>query len=252
MCVCKQGVGRRGRGVFGRRQALGALGVILLGCGGGDSKSGGSGGEGQGPAASCSEISEEEAGDHPDKQTLIAQDTFYRSDISEGKPGVPLTLELVLSYADGACLPIAGANVEVWHADAGGVYSEYEAGRTAGPAVSTYLRGVQTSDNAGRVTFRSVYPGWYASRAAHVHVRVYRDMTLRKTTQIGFPDATSQAVYGASDRYEKGQNPTSNAADAVFGTSAGGSARQIAIVTGDNQRGYTASLTLAISNYSGD
>jgi hypothetical protein len=97
------------------------------------------------------------------------------------------------------------------------------------------------------VVFTTVFPGWYGSRAAHVHVRVYRDASLRKTTQFGFPDATSEAVY-ASNLYAKGPNPTKNSADSVFG----GSASQIAKVTGDNASGYTASLTIGVSNYSGD
>jgi hypothetical protein len=83
-------------------------------------------------------------------------------------------------------------------------------------------------------------------------VRIYRDVVLRKTTQFGFPDATSEAVYGATNFYKNGQNPTKNAADAVFGASSGGAAQQIASITGDNQSGYVASLTLAISKYGAD
>lgn len=255
MCV-KQGTRGRRRASFGRRLALSALGAVgslfILGCGGGgDDKEPGGGGGGVG-SKTCREIPEEAPGAHPDNQSLITQDAYYRSDITEGKTGVPLTLQLTLVHADAECAPLAGANVEVWHADAAGVYSEYATAENAGSTTTTYLRGLQSSDNAGRVTFNTVYPGWYAPRAAHVHVRIYRDVVLRKTTQFGFPDATSEAVYGATNFYKNGQNPTKNAADTVFGASSGGAAQQIATVTGDNQSGYVASLTLAISKYGAD
>ena len=252
MGVCKSGTSGRCRVGSVRRRvaiALGALSsVMAVGCGGGDDKAGAAGGSGRGTA--CREIPEEEPGAHPDVQGLITQDAYYRSGITEGKAGTPLTLQLSLVHADADCAPLAGANVEVWHADADGIYSEYATAANPGSAATTYLRGIQSSDSAGRVTFRTVFPGWYAARAAHVHVRIYRDMVLRKTTQFGFPDATSDAVYSSTSVYEKGPNPTKNAADSVFGASSGGAAQQIASVTGDSQSGYVASLTLAISNYS--
>src|SRR5688500_18232480 len=115
MCVCKQGVCGRCRTGVGRRQVLSVLGLLFVGCGGGEgdgAKPGGSGGNGPGPSATCHEIPEEEAGEHPDTRGIISQDAFYRSDITEGKGGVPLILQFTLLYADGDCLPIAGANVE--------------------------------------------------------------------------------------------------------------------------------------------
>jgi protocatechuate 3,4-dioxygenase beta subunit len=230
---------------------IAALSSVTMGCGGGEDGEAGAAGSGSGKGE-CREVPEETPGEHSDIQGLITQDIYYRSDITDGKPGTPLTLQLTLLHADAACEPLAGANVEVWHADAGGVYSQYGTGASAGSSSPTALRGIQSADNAGRVTFRTIYPGWFAPRAAHVHVRIYRDLHLRKTTQFGFPDATSDAVYAASNVYAKGPNPTKNAADSVFGANGGGAATQIAKVTGDDASGYVASLTLAISNYSVD
>jgi protocatechuate 3,4-dioxygenase beta subunit len=42
---------------------------------------------------------------------------FIRSDIAEGRPGVPLELNLMVQRA-GTCQPIADAVVEIWHCDA--------------------------------------------------------------------------------------------------------------------------------------
>ncbi|MGZ8410044.1 MAG: intradiol ring-cleavage dioxygenase, partial [Hyphomicrobium sp.] len=49
---------------------------------------------------------------------------LVRADITEGRPGAPLDLTLrVIEH--GPCTPIANARVDVWHADAGGIYSGY-------------------------------------------------------------------------------------------------------------------------------
>ena len=45
---------------------------------------------------------------------------LLRSDIAEGRPGLPT--QLVPKVIDSSqCTPIAGARVDIWHADAGGV-----------------------------------------------------------------------------------------------------------------------------------
>ena len=80
------------------------------------------------------------------------------------------------------CLPIGNANVEIWQCDATGSYSEY-----AQPAFNgtgqTFLRGVQTTDANGQVTFRTIYPGWYSGRATHIHVQVKVKGKEKFTTQ---------------------------------------------------------------------
>jgi protocatechuate 3,4-dioxygenase beta subunit len=49
-----------------------------------------------------------------------------RRDITEGKPGVPLRLKLKVVQS-GEETPLAGAAVDVWHCDAQGVYSGFNA-----------------------------------------------------------------------------------------------------------------------------
>jgi hypothetical protein len=36
----------------------------------------------------------------------------------------------------------------------------------------TFLRGIQTTNSDGNVTFTTIYPGWYQGRATHIHVEV--------------------------------------------------------------------------------
>jgi hypothetical protein len=45
-----------------------------------------------------------------------------RRNITEGRPGVPLALQLTVADAS-TCKPIKGAAVDIWHCDALGVYS---------------------------------------------------------------------------------------------------------------------------------
>src|SRR5438270_293035 len=49
-----------------------------------------------------------------------------RRNITEGQRGLPLELHLTVQDAS-TCRPLAGADVEIWHANALGVYSGYSA-----------------------------------------------------------------------------------------------------------------------------
>ena len=61
----------------------------------------------------------------------------------------------------------------------------------------TYLRGVQTTNAAGEVTFTTVYPGWYQGRATHIHVEVSIGGRSVKVTRIAFDEAVNATVYAS-------------------------------------------------------
>ena len=97
---------------------------------------------------------------------------LVRQDVTEGHNGVPLAIRLVLRDA-ATCEPIAGLPVEIWSADARGIYSGVDNGRivrdmpdTRG---TTYLRGRQISAPDGEVRFDTIFPGWYRPRPPHLH-----------------------------------------------------------------------------------
>src|SRR4051812_39529133 len=69
-------------------------------------------------------------------------DELIRSDIREGKPGVPVALRLLVLDAQN-CRPLADAAVDVWQCDAAGAYSGFDAG--SGQSHS-FLRGIQITD----------------------------------------------------------------------------------------------------------
>ena len=202
---------------------------------------------GDGTPGACATTADETAGPYPDTKNMVGTPGTYRSDVREDRTGVPLTVTLKIVDAANGCAAIAGAHVEIWHCDASGVYSEYANAMNAGSTAATYLRGVQTTDAAGNVTFTTIYPGWYQGRATHIHIQVYNGTAARKTTQLAFPEATNQAVYGgAAPDYKKGQNSTTNASDMVFGD---GDATELATVTGSVAAGYAAALQIGVTGY---
>ena len=193
--------------------------------------------------AACAVIPSETRGPYPDTAGMINNQAFYRRDITEGKSGLPLTLTLTVVNTNNGCSAIGNVQVEIWQCDAAGNYSEYSQQGFNG-AGQTFLRGVQTTDANGQVTFTTIYPGWYQGRATHIHVDVYRSGTIIKTTQIAFPENISAAVYASGVYASKGQSPTGNASDNVFSD---GVINELATVTGNTTSGYTATLNIGIA-----
>jgi protocatechuate 3,4-dioxygenase beta subunit len=122
---------------------------------------------------------------------------LVRAEITEGKTGVPLGLVLQIVEARD-CAPVKGARVDIWHADAIGYYSGYP-GQGDAHKISTtdqhFLRGTQLTSDDGRVSFTTIYPGWYKGRTTHIHCKVFLDDRTVLTTQIYFPDALSEFIY---------------------------------------------------------
>ena len=61
----------------------------------------------------------------------VAADAKIRKDIRAGRPGTPLALKLGVANV-ASCKPVKGAAVDIWHADAGGVYSDEQQNDTVG------------------------------------------------------------------------------------------------------------------------
>jgi protocatechuate 3,4-dioxygenase beta subunit len=193
--------------------------------------------------ASCAMTSEETAGPYPDKTGMLSNPAFVRQDITEGKSGLPLTLALTIVNVNKSCAVVTNASVEVWQCDAAGNYSEYSQPGYDGTG-QTFLRGVQLTDSSGRVTFRTIYPGWYMGRATHIHIEVFVNGVAVKTTQMAFPEDVSSGVYRTGVYASHGQNTTSNSGDNVFSD---GIQSELATLSGDTISGYTATLSIGIS-----
>jgi len=174
----------------------------------------------------------------------LTQGPFYvpgeaiRHDITEGKAGTPFLLSCGVVNAS-TCKPIAKAAVDVWHCDAGGVYS----GAIANNSGTNFLRGVQRTNARGIATFKTIYPGFYAGRAVHIHVKVHVGGNVVHTGQLFFPAAVTEAVYAKEPYSAHGSSPdTPNAQDAIFRN--GG--RYGMLVVRRAAAGYTGRITMGV------
>ena len=145
-----------------------------------------------------------EAGEGP----FYLDPRLFRSDITSGQPGAPLDLSMQVVRA-GDCATLAGARVDVWHADAVGLYSGYAKQSGVG-GISTeaavgkqYLRGTQFTDPKGNVQFRTIFPSWYGGRTPHVHFKVFLMNKEVVASQIFFPDDINKEVFAQWQPYRQ-------------------------------------------------
>ena len=199
-------------------------------------------------SGSCTLIPSETDGPYP-LYSVLSNSSMVRSDVTDGKTGVPLTIELTLANVNGSCGVIPNAYIYIWHCDKDGTYSGYNSTQNGNHLGETYCRGIQQTDSSGKVTFQTVYPGWYGGRITHVHFQVYLTSlsgTVTATSQLAFPQAITQAVYASTLYAAKGPNTsvTSFSADNVFRD---GTTYQMSSVTGSVSAGYTAQLTIGVN-----
>ncbi|HEY8545755.1 MAG TPA: intradiol ring-cleavage dioxygenase [Acidimicrobiales bacterium] len=133
-----------------------------------------------------------------------------RSDIRDGRPGLPLRVGV--RVLDEECRPIPDAVVELWHCDGDGVYSGFGDG-----GGETFLRGGQVTGAEGIAEILTIYPGWYPGRTVHVHTKVHLGNREVLTTQLYFDDEVSDTVFASTSPYDghPGRDVT-NADDVIF------------------------------------
>jgi protocatechuate 3,4-dioxygenase beta subunit len=149
---------------------------------------------------------------------------LIRRDITDERAGFPLKLRLTVRDAT-TCKPIEGADVELWHCDADGVYSGVR-----GPTDdTTFLRGHQARNRRGRLRFdtNTIYPGWYPGRTPHLHVKVHVGGAVVHTGQLYFDDQTTSAVYQQEPYAARGEVDTTNATDFIYAS--GGAQSMLAL-----------------------
>ncbi|GHB83196.1 catechol 1,2-dioxygenase [Streptomyces umbrinus] len=130
----------------------------------------------------------------PDSPSLPAEATLPMRD---GEEGTPLLFQGQVTGVDGT--PLAGAEVEIWHADSDGFYSQF-----APDLPQWNLRGTVVADDTGHFWIHTVEPapyqiptdgscgrliaaaGWHAWRPAHLHLKVSTPGHQLITTQLYF------------------------------------------------------------------
>ena len=160
---------------------------------------------------------------------------LIRADIRDGKKGVPLSLRLQVLDAS-SCQPIRGATVEVWHCDAVGNYSGFNA-----PGKS--CRGGLRTSSTGNVRFKTIYPGWYQGRTTHIHVKVHVSGKEIHTGQLFFDDSFTDTLFASTSPYSsRGTRNTRNANDSIY---AGGGA-QSTLVVAKTSSGYASTISMGV------
>ncbi|KAF2002684.1 aromatic compound dioxygenase [Amniculicola lignicola CBS 123094] len=156
---------------------------------------------------------------------------LVRENITEGQAGVPLTLDIQIIDVN-TCEPVPQAYLEIWHCNSTGVYSGVNAngnGNTDDTSNidSTFMRGVQQSDDSGVVTFDTLVPGHYTGRTNHIHVMTHLNSTVLANntlsggsiTHVGqmFFDQSLVTLVEAVEPYSANtQELTTNAEDSIF------------------------------------
>jgi protocatechuate 3,4-dioxygenase beta subunit len=235
--------------VLSRREAIAFLGatgaLILLGCSADEAVSGTTPDP---DASSCVVKPELTEGPYYVDEELNRSD--IRLDPSDGsiRDGALLALTFnVSSAATSACAPLAGAIVDVWHCDADGVYSDVsEQGfNTLG---KKFLRGYQVTGSDGVARFTTIYPGWYAGRAVHIHFKIRSSASSTSayefTSQLFFDDTFTDQVYEQDPYAARGQRTTRNANDGIYGQ--GGS--QLVLDVASTSDGYAATFNIALQD----
>jgi protocatechuate 3,4-dioxygenase beta subunit len=198
------------------------------------------------PAPGCVVRPEQTAGPYFVDEKLNRSD--IRADPKSGvvKEGTPLALTIALSRLDqGACAPLAGAHVDIWHCDAAGVYSDVE-----DPGFNTlgqrFLRGYQITDARGEAGFRTIYPGWYAGRTVHIHFKVRTDPGGERghefTSQLYFDDELTSQVHSKAPYAAKGKRRDRNADDEIFARGGG----QLLLAPTGAGEGYAARFDVGL------
>ena len=171
-----------------------------------------------------------------------------RTDSANGQvtPGALLALTFqVMRFHAGQCRPIPDAQVDVWHCDAMGVYSDVQ-----DPGFKTlglkFLRGYQITDAEGSARFLTIYPGWYPIRTVHIHFKIRTASVAGRnfefTSQLYFPDELTDRVHTDLPYSSKGQRRVRNQHDFIFRD--GGN--QLMLIPSTTNGGYAATFPIGL------
>lgn len=167
-----------------------------------------------------------------------------RSDPSTGEISAGIQLELTFRVSQvnaAACTPLSGIQVDVWHCDANGIYSDTNqlGFQTVG---QKFLRGYQVTDESGVAQFTTIYPGWYEGRAVHIHFKMRTGDGYDFTSQLFFDDTFTDTVYTSAPYNSRGERRLRNDDDGIFRQSNG----QMMLTANKGGTGYAATFEIAL------
>jgi protocatechuate 3,4-dioxygenase beta subunit len=172
---------------------------------------------------------------------FFIEEKLNRSDIrtdpgrSDARPGAVLQLAFAVSrLSGGACAPLSGAQVDVWHCDALGAYSD---------GAQKFLRGYQVTDDTGAARFVTIYPGAYQGRAVHIHFKIRLTAQRQEfTSQIYFDEAVTNRAHAQAPYAGRGGSRLRNERDGLYRQ--GG--RQLTVTPLASAGGWATTFDLAL------
>ena len=100
-----------------------------------------------------------------------------RSNVTEDQDAISMHLDM--QFVDTAtCGPVSGLLIDIWAANATGVYSGISTSSGQGGLNSTFGRGFQQTNRDGVVEFDTYFPGHYDGRATHEHVVAHANSAI--------------------------------------------------------------------------
>lgn len=193
----------------------------------------------------CAVTNSETEGPFPTK----SPSTLVQNNIVGDRTGVPIEIDLTIQSVKTDCAALQGVIVDIWHCDKDGNYSEYGGGGMQSTNYTNYhfLRGRQMTDENGKVSYASIFPGWYNGRATHIHVHIYNNVgTSLLITQIAFPEGSGSQVelVNSSSGYRGMNGYTFNSNDNVFSD---GTANEMSTIIGSVSEGFKLQHTIKVN-----
>lgn len=179
-------------------------------------------------------------------ENLRRSDIRTDTDTGNQQEGTKLDLSFnVFNLANDSCSPLDDALVDVWHANADGVYSDVESQGTSG---KDFLRGIQETDDSGEASFTTIYPGWYTGRAVHIHFKIRSPNSASDayefTSQLFFDEDLTDQVFSTEPYSDRDERDTRNSGDNIFSQ---GNANQLLLDLTETDDGYAGTLNVAFN-----
>ncbi|MFC5468277.1 hypothetical protein ACFPPD_06055 [Cohnella suwonensis] len=149
------------------------------------------------PSATSSASASTEAADDSGLTKEVTQGPYYvtgTSELTDGNlnyenlTGTKIKVQGYVYAGATGTTPVAGAMIEVWHADDNGSYHPNGNGpATDYGADEISLRGYVLTDEKGYYEYATIYPGEYTGRTRHIHTNTTADGYKGVITQLIIP-----------------------------------------------------------------
>jgi protocatechuate 3,4-dioxygenase beta subunit len=114
-----------------------------------------------------------------------------------------------------------------------------------------FLRGYQITDANGVAQFETIYPGWYAGRAVHIHFKLRlfagSTKTYEFTSQFFMDDTLTDSVYTQSPYSTRGSRTTRNVQDGIYNSLSATEKTGLTLQTTKTADGYAGVINLGVS-----